>query len=165
MRGFTLLELMIVILIIGVVATSVVLSIGGRTLSDKLDIETRRMQQLFQLAQDEALFKRVELGFWTDGPNYGFITPADGGEWAPYSQSGPLRARRLDEPFEATLYVDDQRISPSDAAKPRPSVLILSSGEMTPFRLRLEAIGGEARSELRGDGMGRTSLHTLESRR
>ncbi|MEQ9736291.1 MAG: prepilin-type N-terminal cleavage/methylation domain-containing protein, partial [Algiphilus sp.] len=91
--GFTLLELLVVLLIIGVMTSFAVLSIGNRTLSDRLDNEASRLAQLFVLAQDEALFKRQEIGFFTDEERYGFLIPNGSGGWQPLTQSGPLRVR------------------------------------------------------------------------
>ena len=53
-RGFTLLELAVVILIIGVLATFAMLSVGNRVQEDRLENEARRMKALVQLAGEEA---------------------------------------------------------------------------------------------------------------
>lgn len=155
--GFTLLELMVVLLIIGVMTSFAVLSIGNRTLSDRLDNEAARLMQLFVLAQDEALFQRVEIGFFNDEKRYGFLTPDGEGGWQAYSDSGPLRVRSYSEPFRGVLFVEGQPVAPPDEDNLEPAVLILSSGDMTPFRLELRAPEGLAPALIRGDALGRVS--------
>lgn len=163
--GFTLLELLVVLLIIGVMTSFAVLSIGGRTLSDRLDNEAARLQQLFQLAQDQALFNRTELGFFSDEQRYGFLVPDGEGGWEPHSGSGPLRVRSYGEPFEGVLFVEGQAVAPPDPDALEPSVLILSSGEMTPFRLEIRAPEGTPPAIIRGDGLGRISRGEDQDRR
>lgn len=163
--GFTLLELMVVLLIIGVMTSFAVLSIGGRTLSDRLDNEAARLQQLFVLAQDEALFNRTELGFFSDEERYGFLTPDGEGGWQPHTRSGPLRIRDYSEPFVGVLFVEGQAAAPPDPEELEPSVLILSSGDMTPFRLEIRAPEGLDPAIIRGDALGRIERGEAEPRR
>lgn len=154
-RGFTLLELIVVIVIIGVLATAVTLSLGNRSLSDTLDAETRRIEKLIELASDDALFRQRELGFWSDGERYGFLVLTDG-LWQPYRDSEPLRERRFEPPVEGRLYVEGQPVPPPDPLAPQPPVLLLSSGEVTPFVLRLGVPGDRTLDrELRIDALGR----------
>lgn len=155
--GFTLLELLVVLLIIGVMTSFAVLSIGNRTLSDRLDNEASRLAQLFVLAQDEALFKRQEIGFFTDEERYGFLIPNGSGGWQPLTQSGPLRVRPFSEPFRGVLFVEGQPVAPPDPDDLEPAVLILSSGDMTPFRLEIDAPSDPNLNEaiVRGDALGR----------
>jgi len=155
--GFTLLELLVVLLIIGVMTSFAVLSIGNRTLSDRLDNEANRLSQLFVLAQDEALFKRQEIGFFTDEQRYGFLIPDGSGGWQPLTKSGPLRVRPFSEPFRGVLFVEGQPVPPPDPDAIEPAVLILSSGDMTPFRLEISAPSDPSLDAaiVRGDALGR----------
>lgn len=162
--GFTLLELMVVLLIIGVMTSFAVLSIGGRTLSDRLDNESARLQQLFVLAQDQALFNRTELGFFTNEERYGFLVPDGEGGWQPHTRSGPLRVRSFSEPFRGVLFVEGQAVAPPDGDELEPSVLILSSGDMTPFRLEIRAPDDVGPAIIRGDALGRIARGEPETR-
>ena len=60
--GFTLLELLVVVLLIGIIANFAVLSMSGRALTDKLSVEAQRLNQLVQLAAEEAQVKGLNLG-------------------------------------------------------------------------------------------------------
>jgi len=60
--GFTLIELMIVIVIIGVLATMVVLNFSGESRQTLLNKETERLQQRIQLASELAMLKQLGTG-------------------------------------------------------------------------------------------------------
>ena len=160
-RGFTLLEVLVVVVIIGVMATVAVLSIGNRSLDDRLALEARRLQELFTLAADEAVLQGVELGFVQTPEGYEFLLLKDG-RWIPLEDAGPLRARALAEPFYLSLQVDGRTVAPqrTDDAKVelKPQVVLLSSGDATEFTLELRARQYDAYYRLQGDVLGRTTL-------
>lgn len=146
--GFTLFELLVVILIIGVMLTFAVLSIGSRALDDRLETEARRLQQLLVLAADEAVLHGAEVGFRQTVEGYDFLTPDPTSPvgtlvWMPVTDDPALRARRIEEPFFLELRVEDRPVLPADSAtggqSPVPQVLLSSSGETTAFSLRIRA--------------------------
>ena len=59
-RGFTLIEIMVVMVIIGIMALMIGLSVGNRSSEDRMEAEARRIQQLLQFASDEAQAKGLE---------------------------------------------------------------------------------------------------------
>jgi general secretion pathway protein H len=71
--GFTLIELMIVIVIIGVLATAVALNFTGESRQSLLNKETERLQQRIQLASELAMMKQLELGLFIDEEGYRFM--------------------------------------------------------------------------------------------
>jgi len=72
--GFTLLELLVVVFIIGVLSAMFTLSVGLTGSDQDLETETDRLIALVQLASDEAIMQGRELGmrFYPDG--YEFAT-------------------------------------------------------------------------------------------
>ena len=160
-RGFTLLEVLVVVVIIGVMATVAVLSIGNRSLDDRLAVEARRLQELFALAADEAVLQGVELGFVQTPEGYEFLQLKDG-HWVPLEDAGPLRARALAEPFYLSLQVDGRAVAPQrtddDKVELKPQVVLLSSGDATEFILDLKVRQYDPYYRLNGDVLGRTRL-------
>jgi general secretion pathway protein H len=71
--GFTLIELMVVIVIIGVLATAVALNFTGESRQTLLNKETERLQQRIQLASELAMLKQLELGLFIDEQGYRFM--------------------------------------------------------------------------------------------
>ncbi len=159
--GFTLLEILVVVVIIGVMATFALLSIGRRSVDDRLAIEARRLQELFALAADEAVLQGVELGFVQTPEGYEFLVLKDG-RWQPIEGAGPLRARALAEPFYLRLQVDGRPATPVRTGDPKaelqPQVMLLSSGDATEFTLDLKALQYDPYYRLSGDLLGRVTL-------
>lgn len=141
--GFTLIEILVVALIIGILATTFSFSIGSRSLEDRLQSEAQRLNQLLVLALEEAETKGVQIGFRYTAQGYEFLAIGADGLWNPIEGTGPLRARELSAPFIIQLRVEGRVIPPAigrefEPDQPlEPQLLLLSSGEVTPFLLWL----------------------------
>lgn len=170
--GFTLVEILVVVLIIGIMLTFATLSVSDRATADKLDTEAQRLEQLFRLAQEEAELKGQELGFRYTDEQYQFLAVGPEGRWAPVAE-GPLRPRAIPQPLELSLRVEDRPVPPAqdgsgekkdqgDEQAFKPQVLILSSGELTAFSLSVSARGLEGSYRISGTLIGRISLERLE---
>lgn len=92
--GFTLLEIMVVVLIMGLIAglVSVMVQPDDRGL---LDVESRRLAQLLDLAAAEARVSGTSLAWVADASGYHFeqLTNAQG--WQEITHNNFLRARGL----------------------------------------------------------------------
>lgn len=141
--GFTLLEILVVLVLIGIITSVALLSVrlGGE--ERLLHQELRRIDRLVELALDESRFRLIELGleFGTDG--YRFVQ-WDGQDWQPLPEPGPLRPRSWPPETRAALHVDDLPVAlgPLTADRYRPQVVLASDGELSPFLLVLETTGG-----------------------
>ncbi len=169
---------MVVVLIIGVMVTFASLSIGSRVNEDKLENEARRAEAIIRLASEEAEAKGVEIGLrFTEG-GYRLLTLDGSRKWQDYELSGPLRRRSFKDPFALALRVDGRpvvlppELTPeqeralaasvelksqreNDAQRLTPQVLLLSSGEITPFALQMTAPGLTASYRIEADAFGR----------
>jgi len=152
--GFTLLELMVVAVIVGILATMFTLSIGVTGGDRDLEREADRLRALVELAAEDALLQGRELGLQFYEGGYEFVTldPVEN-RWQGLSGDALLRARRLPEGIEMALELDGRSVRLRDAedAGPRPGdddgedgtdwspqVYIFSSGDVSPpFTLRL----------------------------
>lgn len=161
-RGFTLIEILVVVLIIGVLVTLATLSVGNRALSDKLETESRRLLQLMRLASEEAEFGHRQVGFRHTARGYDFLVVGTQGEWQVIDE-GPLRHRPLPEPMTIALRVEGRVVPPAQEALPKgdepapppePQLMFLSSGELTAFELRMQAPGVDGDYLLRGSELG-----------
>lgn len=146
--GFTLLEILAVIVIIGIIISFASLSLSSRALEDRLTSEADRLDALLSLAADEAIVQGEEIGLLVAADGYAFYH-LDQNEWTPYEQ-GSLRERELPEGINLTLVADSSSEEvviplPGDQGKNpdrsedalTPQILLLSSGELTPFVLQL----------------------------
>ena len=157
--GFTLLELMAVILIIGIIVSFASLSIGQNT-SRIVQEEVERLHGLIQLAGEEAVLQRRELALEFDRDSYQFLE-LDGRDWKPIEEDKMLRKRPLPEVVEVELTLEDVEASFEDK-KNLPRIFILSSGELSPFTLVLKIDEGEEYS-LQGEFNGNLILKRAEA--
>jgi general secretion pathway protein H len=153
-RGFSLLELLVVIVIISILFTFTTLAIRGTSPEELLRTEALRLDQLLQLALEEAMLKGQEYGLEFSPDSYRFLLYIEE-SWQPLEQDKLLRKRELPENMEFELEIEqidvlieegeDDRDSARDKDQPRPQVFLLSSGEITPeFSVRLVMPGVEA---------------------
>ncbi len=98
--------------IIGVLAAAVTLSIRGRSVDDKMQSESRRLEELLRMASDEAQAKGVEIGLRHTTDGFEFVTPdASSGKWK-VIDDGMFRRREVPEPFFLELRVDGRLLPP-----------------------------------------------------
>lgn len=162
---------MVVVFIIGVIATLALLSVDNRAADDRLQREARRLDTLLEMASEEAVLFGVELGFEVVPDGYRFLRlDADG--WTPIDAgNSPLRPRTLAEGVTLRLIRKDEerRRLPQDGgiddedddAGPHPDVLFLSSGEITPFELALTAAGARSRYRYEGELTGELGMQRI----
>ena len=141
-RGFTLLELLVVLVLIGIIVSFAVLSIGDGGRQERLKQEAQRVHALFALASEEAVLRSLELGVIVQRQGYRFVV-YDGEAWQPLGGDDMFRDRSLPETLEVSLFmeglpVDLEPRPAKDSADIAPQLLFFSSGERTPFELVLE---------------------------
>ncbi|MBA2491773.1 MAG: type II secretion system minor pseudopilin GspH [Gammaproteobacteria bacterium] len=150
--GFTLIEILTVLVIIGIVVSMATLSLGNNA-EGQVELEAERLRALIELAKEEALFDAQELGiaFWQNG--YTFYRMEDQ-QWTPVEGDAELRPRTLPEGLSLSLELEglEAELSAIDRQRKRPQVFIMSSGEVTPFRAELGT--GETYVILKADALG-----------
>lgn len=157
--GFTLIEVMVVIVLIGLMASVVQFSVGGNEPEKILKKESERFAAVFNAAAEYSLLNNLELGLVVEDNTYQFLG-FDGKLWQPVSDNDALKSYNLPENIEITLTLDDlpldeaplvnvlKELEESDLAfsgseldkeKVRvPQVYILSGGDLTPFTLSFQ---------------------------
>ncbi|MEH8022212.1 type II secretion system minor pseudopilin GspH [Rheinheimera metallidurans] len=156
--GFTLVEVMLVMLLIGLLATTVVMSFSGESNEEKLEKEAERFQQIFQFVAETAMLKQQEWGLYVQNERYGFLYYNNkDAKWLEADQPVSLQQYKLPHDISLQLELeglpgeDDNLLSQldwqlDDETKPDekskvpvlPQVFILSSGEISPFKLILK---------------------------
>ena len=165
--GFTLIEILVVIVIIGVVLSIAIMSlslIGG----DKaIREEARRIMALIEVAQDESMLQGREYGIEFMIGSYRFVEldPLSD-QWTEIIGDDTLRSRDLPPELEVRLYLEDRPVilKPNAANTERseaelargierytPHVLIYSSGDMTPFEVHFVRAVDDATVAIRSD--------------
>lgn len=140
-RGFTLIELLVVLVLLGSLIGLAVIGSGLADPGRELREEAERLAGLIAVLADEAVLDNREYGLYLTRDAYQVLRYDDVADvWRPLG----AQSRRLPGWAELSLELDGDPASlPSlakrapDAKVPPPQVLMLSSGEQTPFRLRL----------------------------
>lgn len=163
-HGFTLLELLLVVFIIGLLAGLAMLSVDDRVADDRLQQDAHRLNALLEMAAEEAVLFGVELGLEITHDGYRFLR-LDADSWTPVTaKDSPLRPRALDDGVTLRLIREEgaQRLTTeADNEGPRPDLLFLSSGEITPFELSLTAEGAQSRYRYEGELTGKLQMHRI----
>lgn len=138
--GFTLLELLVVLIIVGVMYSMLVLSTGTASSQRALEEEVYRLQALIKLIHEEAIIQSREMALEIDKNTYRFLV-LDEKTWKPISTDMVFRERLLPEPLRIRLIESDAALNKLMTGKDDEPlrVYILSSGELSPFELELSA--------------------------
>ena len=160
-RGFTLLEILVVVVIIGILTTFATLSIGNRALDDRMEVEARRLTELFKLAREEAEFRGRDIGFTTTREGYQFLVRDTEGQWAPYTEAMPLRPRQMPDPFFVELQIEGRAVGAPEKAL-KPQAMFLSSGDATEFHLNIRAPRYASLYRIDVDSTGKISMKREE---
>jgi type II secretion system protein H len=187
-RGFTLLEMMVTVLIIGI-AVGVATAVLRFSPQQELNRETERLWQLFNLAQDEARSRGHIYGWQSTDNAYQFmIFNAADQRWISVTDS-PLQSRTINElmVIDLKLPMVENSIKPinsadkksqksltrsepenSSQAEQPPQLLFYPNGESTPFtltiNLREKPLEKTDLSWLENEGIGRIFLSTVDNR-
>jgi len=165
-KGFTLVEILVVVVIIAIVISLAVLSIGVTGRDSQLDEESRRIEGLVGLLHERALLEGRDFGLRIEPAAYEFVVYEPRRDrWLTLDQEREFRHRELPKGLSFQLELDSQlvvikaidRNLSSDAAPPSPQVAIAASGEGTPFRLTLLRQGTAAKASVDGDALGKIS--------
>lgn len=157
-RAFTLLELMVVIVIIGIVLTFTTLAIGDGGKQQALRHEAERFTALLQLASEEAVLQGRDLGGGLSATQYQFWQ-LQGKEWRVVDDE-MLRIRTLPAGMQLQLDMDGEKADlPQTLEKiSQPALLLLSSGEITPFTARFYMENDATRVTVRGELTGTLTI-------
>lgn len=135
-RGFSLIELLVVVAIVGVLALAVTLSIGGSAQRQLLR-EAERFQALVGQACEQAELSGREIGIVVGAGGYSFRI-LGGNEWQAVPDDGPLRTRPWIDGLRANLSSEGRHVDFLATGDAAPQLVCFSSGELTPFVLTLE---------------------------
>lgn len=166
--GFTLIELMIVLVVLGVMAGMAVVSFRNDPFT-QLESEARRLQSILNFAADEAVLQGLLLGLSIEERRYQLVVFDSrkerwyNGEDSHYSPYELPEAISVDVELDgASLTQDEKRqiaffADRSDDIIP-PSLLLLSSGEITPFKLTLRHALADQPVVMATDGLSQVQI-------
>jgi general secretion pathway protein H len=155
MPGFTLIEILVVLVIVGIIVAAALFSLG--TLGDDRNLQTqaRRLTTLLQMATDDATIQGRDFGIEVMTAGYRFVEHDPLlNQWFEVTDDDLMRERKLEEGTEFELVIEEHRVLLEDESQETqreeediderdltddylPHILILSSGDTSPFELRI----------------------------
>lgn len=141
--GFTLIEMLVVVFIMGIVAAGVLLSANLVGSDHELQTESERLATLMNYARDVAEMQTRELGLACSAKGYEFFAfDPRTALWDSVTEDDALRARTLPAGLSLKLKVEGHDIvfKPVNKQDPKkkPDVMIFSNGDLSAFELTLE---------------------------
>ena len=177
-RGFSLIELLVTTIVIAIAASFILPRLSWIRSTPPLQDELRDLAARIELARDEAALQGRNFGirFYPDG--YAFLDLDDTTlVWTTMEGDELLGSEQFDEDSLPRLRIeerdielelpdtddDDERETDAfgnviEQAGETPHVVILSSGEVTPFLLEIESLQDDAYARLEGDFLGQMTL-------
>ncbi|WP_406671958.1 type II secretion system minor pseudopilin GspH [Natronospira sp.] len=136
-RGFTLIEVMVVMVIISVVVAIGMISVDRLSQHDPADEERERLEALLQLAADRAMIEGAEYGLHFSTRAFRFLRFVDGA-WVEADRD-EFRRREWPDGLQPELRIEGRQVDLAlyDEDESQPQILLMGTGEMTPFRLIL----------------------------
>lgn len=157
-RGFTLMEILVVIAIIGIVTAGFLLSLNLTGKDPALKTAGRRLVSLMRYTRDQAGLQTRNYGIVFQPHGYQFVVySVRSNVWRAVTEDTALRKRKLASGLSFKLVVDARRIVLSSRKHPKslvPQVLIYSSGDLSSFKITIarESAGRSITIEENQDG-------------
>jgi len=164
-KGFTLLEIMLVLALMGIAISIISFTNNGQAPDKQLEQESKRLQVVFDMASDYAVLNQLQMGLLVDQEKsiYTFVHLDEDNKWTVIEGQKLFEEYQLPEEFTLAIELDglpwqsddslfdqevfDEELSVSndgvqignqeDIEPPPPQVFILSSGDITPFELTI----------------------------
>lgn len=155
--GFTLVEILVVLIIVSVMSGIVVTSLPSSFQNSDFDEESLRLKTVIELIREESLTRASEYGLNTDKDNYSFFVYNEIEQNWTQLNTKPYAEHKLGYGILLKTTIEDNELILTDeedeesSVPNAPRILLLSSGEMTPFEITI-ALGRDKTRTLVSDG-------------
>jgi type II secretion system protein H len=158
-RGYTLLEILVVVAVIAILSSALLLSARGAGSDRLIEDEARRLALVLQLMCDQAVIEGRHAGLGYALSSYSTYELSPRG-WQIVERNGPLKTHRLREGLELVEADADQALPP--VLPQEPQLLCAPTGEVGEHDLLLAPVGGDTgwRLALNRDGISELTAWT-----
>ena len=150
--GFTLLELLVVVAIIGLLSAAAALSWRAVGNDQEIEQETGRLRSMIDLLREEALMQSRDYGLMFTETGYRFyVFDYRELKWVEPQADRLLEPHPLRPLLSMVLMLEGREVplerdfESQDIENPEPQIMLLSSGEVTPFEIEMSRDGVRGR--------------------
>lgn len=164
--GFTLIEVLIVVLIISIVTSVGVLTISRNT-NKEVELFAKEFTQVIKMAEEQAMLQPAELGLVIKEETYQFVEmqkTKDGkaSQWSPLDDN-VLGVHAIPGHVEVRIATQgSQSKDDNENAQKQPQIVISTNGGVTPFTIYVGKKGAKPRFVITGDADGTITTKPLE---
>lgn len=179
-KGYTLIEILIVIVIISIVSTVALLSIGHNK-NRRIESLAKQLTQMLSLAEEQAMLQPVVLGVSINERTITFLSyqPTDNNKnmhWVPVDDK-TLKQRSIPDGIQvdvssstsSTVIASErsERGNPGDGSTSeestmQPQIVISPNGDVTPFTISIGQEGSAPLYVVKGEADGTISIQEQE---
>lgn len=153
--GFTLMEILVVIIVIGVIISAATLSMGVLGRDREVEDQAQRLWAVLKQAREESELQGLDTGVFVSEQGYEFLQFIPRlNHWVPVENDKLFATRQLPEGLRHRMWLESREIKLKPDAVDReekdaekkwpPQIMVLSSGDIMPFELHIERDGAEA---------------------
>lgn len=162
MKGYTLIEILVVLFIVSIVAGVALLTIG-RNQNKQMETFVSELTQSITLAEERAMLQPTVLGLsiGTSSLQFNAYQPAlakEKSKWLPV-QDTALSQRTIPNDIQLGLNVGQARGEFSNSNGPQ--IIISTNGDLTPFTIYVGKKGQKPRYAITGDADGNVTSREL----
>jgi general secretion pathway protein H len=151
LAGFTLLEILVVVLIIGIMTGAVLLTINFTGKDTALATEGQRLLSLMDYAQEQAELQTRDYGILFSQRGYVFVVyDVRQGAWRPVYEDDALRARTLPIGLDFNLVVDARPIVLQDSLAVPPASAFAAAASSPAHSTAAPQTGSDSNSDSGG---------------
>jgi general secretion pathway protein H len=162
-RGFTLLEVVVVLAITAILFSFAVLAIGDGGRKQVLEHEGKRLKAICELAAQMAILQGQEIGAVFGQTTYGFVNYQDG-QWQTLQDDRVLRQRSLPDGLQIHIAAEGRLLQLNNqlSSEVDPQVIFFSNGEISPFEIHFTDAHSTRSLRLTGSLIGALELSEVE---
>lgn len=152
-RGFTILEILVVVGVISVIASTILLNTNLSRPDTEIKKHASTIGKTLQLLMQEAILEDRNFALSLLPGGYQ-ILEYDGNEWSISKDSFFLKLQKKHD-FTDELVIDNSIISVEKTDEPVPHILVLASGEMSVFQWNIEDRENDLRIRITSSMLGK----------
>ena len=156
-RGFTLVEILVVVLIVGITLGFALLAFGDFGGNRRIIIAAEQFVNYVKLVQQQAILETSTLAITINKNNYQVLRFHPPATWQPMPQKAIFRSQHF--PESAVIYIEKNNAVKAGG----PAIIINASGDMTPFILHVGTAKQPDLATIVGTYDGRVSLKQAKS--